>query len=422
MGGWKFRKLGKFGKMSGDTYTWNQARDELNQDRQTRSSKIIDQAVSIEDWPQPRPVSNLTLYGLVVAPAIVVIYNKDRYSQQSTKGEAVQVLFESTPMEGGDGVRCIKHLEGGPPAAFEVKGLKLYPKSRNPIHGRILYYLGEEPEKTTTRGRKLLEKGKTKSRIYRVESHNIKAWEPVRKRHPTQVKLMGSPAAKAVREAGVSLYRERMWHWCHLIAHSMGDHNRPQDPDNLVAGSAACNGDMALLESVIKVLIKEKKVMNGLSLQVTADLVKDTAHVAMQINYKVTNDENGASSVFSFDALDVNRSPIHLADIYAAKLADDLKLPCDESQRADLIKELTGERHRRIPSPLRDDGAPMHSPLPLVDTWFPQTHSSQPNTPVNSPTTSAPLQSSSKSDQREPQVAKEGWRMSVKVKKFKFFE
>ena len=181
----------------------------------------------------------------------------------------------------------------------------------------------------------------------RITRDNILLWEPIKTRSATQKSVMNNvSAAEEAKSLGINIAEPREWHWCHLIAHSMGALGNPQVPENLVAGTAACNGAMAHLEMAIKQYVKDTE--KDLSVIVTAQLIGAT-HVANRITYRVDELQSGKSAIFYFHPLNPNKSAVQHADYYASVLVDKLGGKLSDNERAKLIRVMTGEKHIHTP-------------------------------------------------------------------------
>ena len=125
-------------------------------------------------------------------------------------------------------------------------------------------------------------------------------------KHRTQKQIMGGISAKthAISKGflgeGVDVNKEGWnWEWLHLVAYRLAGPDsqknllinqrkgfNPQTSDNLVAGTAGCNGAMLNIETHITQLIRNQKVKK-VYLTVTAFLVPNT-HIAEKITYQYT--------------------------------------------------------------------------------------------------------------------------------------
>jgi hypothetical protein len=70
-------------------------------------------------------------------------------------------------------------------------------------------------------------------------------------------------------------------HWLHLIGYSLSAEN-PQNPDNLVAGSAGANYDHIIFENTVVKIAANKELIHTGTYTVIADCINE--HVALKIN------------------------------------------------------------------------------------------------------------------------------------------
>jgi hypothetical protein len=103
-----------------------------------------------------------------------------------------------------------------------------------------------------------------------------------------------------------SLNSQMNWHWCHLVAFSMLPEVKAQKKNNLVCGTAACNGHMANIEAALKKFIYTYK--RPLGLEVTATTYVKTS-LALRIRYRI-HDNKGSQMSHSeyFDPLSLLKS------------------------------------------------------------------------------------------------------------------
>jgi hypothetical protein len=150
---------------------------------------------------------------------------------------------------------------------------------------------------------------------------DLTTYNAKRKRLPSQNKVMGESArnhiCSLIMKGDLVIKNEApiSWHWCHLIAFSLLSTEKAQKKNNLVCGTAACNGHMTNIETAVKKFIYEFK--RPLALEVTATTYGLT-HVAKRIRYRIY-DKKGSQLSYSeyFDTLtDVKSDTADYETIY----------------------------------------------------------------------------------------------------------
>ncbi|MFT2016950.1 hypothetical protein ACMA1D_14035 [Streptomyces sp. 796.1] len=144
-----------------------------------------------------------------------------------------------------------------------------------------------------------------------LDIQRLDKWSGVRKGYtPSQKTAMCNVSA---REAAMSSgYGDKTanWQWLHLIAFTLGgrDNSEPNEEGNLVAGLDAANGFHLVLETFVKMMVRDRAV-SGVSLTATAQMIPDSFHVCKSIKYRVSWTKNGRSRTVDFrvSALDPNK-------------------------------------------------------------------------------------------------------------------
>lgn len=393
------------GPLGEDLYRWNPAEDQLQSipitklNRQVLEAGGFKQAVPFKRTPaKEKESTNLTLYGLQTNPTRYIKY-------KIKKAEAVlidQDANTSTP------VNLPVPFDRNSPF-IEHNGEKFFRIAPTQTGleetGTIFFYLkgqesNAEQTKSPRESRTRIAAGPSKEISDLITAENILVWEPIKTRSMSQKSVMNN--VSAAEEAALLGMTSGKWQWLHLIAHSMGTLGNPQISRNLVAGTAACNGAMALLEKCIKEYVKATG--QSLRVRVVAQLIRPT-HVASAITYEVENSGVSGKATFYFDPLDPNKAAIQYADHYAAVLIDKLS---KESQRPGtpkrkiLVRALTGEQHCETPErlvPPSSPSTPFVSPISLTNLYkqpAPLTPPPTPlsNNPASSPTPNLPAPSS----------------------------
>ncbi len=297
-------------------------------------------------------VSNITLYGLQHFPMKWIEYDTKTLKfvyHDMEEGTRTDLKFPATFNVGNWREHGVKY-QGE--TYYSMTGKTDIKKTGLEHANKILFYLKEfkevaSPTKVPNSSLTNIPISGQKTISERITRENVQLWEPIKTRSATQKSVMNNiSAAQEAATVGINVAEPREWHWCHLIAHSMGTLGNPQVPENLVAGTAACNGAMAHLEMAIKQYVKDTRKV--LTVIVTAQLIGAT-HVANRITYKVENSQAGKSAVFYFHPLNPNKSAVQHADYYASVLVDKLDGNLSDDARSKSIRGITGAKHFHTP-------------------------------------------------------------------------
>jgi hypothetical protein len=379
-----------------ELYKWNESNNGL---QNVRLTKRITQQLQAGNFNQAIPFdpkvntekesTNLTLYGLQANPPKYIRYN--------IKNNDVVLVDQQKDTE--------TKLSGpfNPKAQFIEHDGQKYFRMDSSTTGlektrTLFFYLKEQVSNATqtkdaNQSQTEIKAGSTKEMNDVITKSNIQVWEPMKTRSMSQNSVMnGVSAAQEAASLGMD---SGDWHWCHLIAHSMGALGNPQVPGNLVAGTAACNGAMAFLEKAIKEYVK--KTGYKVHVSVIAQLIPPT-HVAKAIKYKVEIPLVHGDATFYFDPLNHNKAAIQHADLYAAVLIDSLSVgshQLDTPDRANLIRGVTGKQHAETPERLESQpspSSPILSPSSLSNLYNPTGYPTLPSTPLSNYPASSPNQ------------------------------
>lgn len=267
--------------------------------------------------PQPA-ARNRTLYGLRTATEIQLGYD-------ATVGTVVEVvgLGDMSPED----VEVSESTAFNLPQFLAVDGLPYFPSRYEFSEGLVWYHSRQPPSQ---RLQLQLPYGplSERAKIFTAKITPAMLGEydlpaKLRPRIPRQYEVMGESAkshAQRLVESGqlvVPADSQVQWHWCHLVAFSMLPTTRAQVKRNLFAGTAACNGHMANIESAVKRLIREAQCQ--VSLEVTVTVLADT-HIGRRIRYQVWDPRSMMLHREYFDALTETRSDVSDLDLTYAKL------------------------------------------------------------------------------------------------------
>ncbi len=244
-----------------------------------------------------------TLYGLKKDSKIKIYYNIENKCIDRFEG-----IEDENPQ-----IVISEHIVFSMPMCITINNIPFFPSKYEFINdGEIIYASQTIPRERI----KIIDDNFLNERA-KVKQNTITLKELIannkkRKRSPSQNKVMGESArnhAEALlKEGKLSIENKEpiSWHWCHLVAFSMLPTDKSQKKNNLVCGTAACNGHMANIEAAIKRFIYEFK--RPLGLEVTATIYMNS-HIAKRIRYRIY-DKKGSRMSHSeyFDALTDNKS------------------------------------------------------------------------------------------------------------------
>lgn len=244
-----------------------------------------------------------TLYGLKNDSKVKIYYNAENKSVSKLEG----VEDENPEIE------ISEHIVFSIPMCITINNIPFFPSKYEFINdGEVLYASKTIPKERikVIDSNFLNERAKVKQNTITLK--DLIANNKKRKRTPSQNQIMGESAknhAESLLEKGklkIENIEPISWHWCHLVAFSMLPTDKAQKKNNLVCGTAACNGHMANIEAAVKKFIYEFK--RPLGLEVTATIYVDT-HIARRIRYRIY-DKKGSKMSHSeyFDALTDNKS------------------------------------------------------------------------------------------------------------------
>ena len=239
-----------------------------------------------------------TLYGLKKNSKIKIYYSLE--NESVTKLEGVD---DEKPI-----IEISDHIVFSMPMFISINNVPFFPTKYEFLNnGEIIY-----ASKTIPRERiKIIDdnflnqRAKVKNNTIAIK--DLVAYNKKRKRNPSQFQVMGESAKTHVEsliKQGKLIIESQepiSWHWCHLIAFSMLPTEKAQKKNNLVCGTAACNGHMTNIEAAVKKFIYEFR--RPLGLEITATIYVNT-HLAKRIRYRIF-DKKGSkfSHTEYFDAL-----------------------------------------------------------------------------------------------------------------------
>jgi len=200
------------------------------------------------------------------------------------------------------------------PIFISVNGIPLFPSKYEIINTGIVIYSSLVPpinNYVLNDNNPLHENSKTKQNTIGIKDLNLYDIAG-RKRLINQNAVMGESAnshANKLIDNNILVPLDHVttdWHWCHLVAFSMLPDEKAQKRNNLVCGTAACNGHMANIEAAVKKFIYAYK--RPLGLEVTAITYADTS-LALRISYRIF-DKKGSrlSHTEYFDPLSILKS------------------------------------------------------------------------------------------------------------------
>lgn len=249
---------------------------------------------------------NPTLYGLKRSSKFSIEYDIEKKKIVNVKGND-QHQFPITISD---------DLAFSQPLFIAVNGIPLFPSKYEIINSGSLVYSSPLPPINDFEliDSNLFNEGvKRKQNTIGINDlilYNISG----RKRSIFQNKVMGESAnvhAQKLIDQGIlkpENNSQMNWHWCHLVAFSMLHEEKAQRKNNLVCGTAACNGHMANIEAAVKEFIYNYKRLLGL--EVTATTYANTS-LALRIRYRIY-DKKGSRLVHTeyFDPLSLLKSDI----------------------------------------------------------------------------------------------------------------
>ncbi|MCC4818487.1 hypothetical protein BCU85_07655 [Vibrio lentus] len=242
---------------------------------------------------------NPTLFGLKTNSSIRILYNVEQEKVIDIVGLEVNDPDEIE----------ISELRGfNLPQFISISGVPYYPSKYEFSSGDIWYHAKSPPffaiKLRDTDG---LETTKImKARVTPAMIKEFNRSSKVRPRRPDQKQVMGESAAVHVKkliDGGILIVpkeAEVQWQWCHLVAFTMLPTKRAQAKNNLIAGTAACNGHMANIEAAVKMFIEETG--RAVSLEVNSTVVCGT-QLGRRIRYQVVEPKSGLLFREYFDAL-----------------------------------------------------------------------------------------------------------------------
>ena len=272
---------------------------------------------------QPHGAGRPAVFGLQTAPENYAVYDPADASTTAT--------MAGGGGGGGGGASPSEKMILGMPEYVEVAGVKLYPAkyefAKQPVHYHLEAPRDEIPRVSLLASQVLVQVETIT--VATLALTNVSG----RIRDPDQSKVMGVHFGCTTLSAndcvghflGEEYKRKREWHWCHLIAHSLRSNAAAQVAENLVAGTAACNGDMIHIEQAVKNHVMKKKVTLKLRVEAhcyAADF-KGT-HIAQVIRYEVMNEEETKSCKLYFEPGTFSRSATFAFDEIVQRLETDL--------------------------------------------------------------------------------------------------
>lgn len=261
-----------------------------------------------------------TLYGLKKDSKIKIYYNAEKKTVSRFAG-----IKDKNPK-----IQISEHIVFSIPMFIIINDIPFFPSKYEFINeGEVVYASRTIPkERIRVIDDNFLNK-RAKVKQNTITLKDLITNNKKRKRNPSQNQVMGESAknhANTLLEKGLLVIENSepiSWHWCHLIAFSMLPSDKSQKKNNLVCGTAACNGHMANIEAAVKMFIYGFK--RPLALEVTATVYVDT-HIAKRIRYRIF-DIKGSKMSHSeyFDALTDNKSDCGDYEVIYNRMKDKFK-------------------------------------------------------------------------------------------------